>query len=443
MHVLQEIIRENKACHHSGIYSCCSANEDVIRAVLLRAQRTKTVALIESTSNQVNQMGGYTGMTPADFAAFVHRLAREMGLAAHNVLLGADHLGPLPWVNLPEEEAMAHAEELVAACVKAGYGKIHLDTSMRVASDDPNALFLTKTCAERGVRLCVACEKAFEEYRAEHPKAEPPVYIIGSEVPVPGGDFNAGEMGATTAEDAVNTIAIYRQAYEDAGIAHVWERVVGIVVEMGVEFHEFTLDEYDRRKTTDLVLAMRKSPLCIEGHSSDYQTAANLGRMCEDGVAILKVGPAFTFSLREAMFALEAIEREVYRDEPERLSNYRAVLEQCMLEDPRYWKSYYPGSENEQRIARAYSFYDRCRYYLARPEVVEARAKLIENLSGNTIPLCMLSQYLPNQYFRVRRGQIRNEALDIILDRIGDRVDCYLEATNNCGRGIDLEFSTR
>ena len=443
MHVLQEIIKENKAGHHSGIYSCCSANEDVIRAVLQRARRTKTVALIESTSNQVNQMGGYTGMTPADFAEFVHRLAKEMGLAAHNVLLGGDHLGPLPWVNLPEEEAMTHAEELVAACVKAGYGKIHLDTSMRVASDDPNAPFLTKTCAERGVRLCVACERAFEEYRVDHPDAEPPVYIIGSEVPVPGGDFNAGEMGATTAEDAVNTIAIYKQAYEDAGIGHVFERVVGIVVEMGVEFHEFSLDEYDRRKTTDLVLAMRKSPLCIEGHSSDYQTAVNLSRMCEDGVAILKVGPAFTFSLREAMFALEAIEREVYRDQPERLSNYRAVLEQCMLEDPRYWKSYYPGSENEQRIARAYSFYDRCRYYLTQPEVVEARAKLIENLSGNTIPLCMLSRYLPNQYVRVRRGQIRNEALDIILDRIGDRVDCYLEATNNCGRGIDLEFSTR
>lgn len=443
MHILQEIIRENKAGHHSGIYSCCSANEDVIRAVLNRARRTKTVALIESTSNQVNQLGGYTGMTPADFAEFVRRLAKEMGLAWHNVVLGGDHLGPLPWVDLPEEEAMRQAEELVASCVKAGYEKIHLDTSMRVASDDPNEPFLTKTCAERGVRLCLACEKAYEEYLIDHPEAKAPVYIIGSEVPVPGGDFNAGEMGVTTADDAINTIAIYKEAFDAQGIGDVFERVVGIVVEMGVEFHEFTLDEYNRRRTVDLVAAMRKSPLCIEGHSSDYQTASNLCRMCEDGVAILKVGPAFTFSLREAMFALENIEKEVYRDKPELLSNYRDTLERVMLENPSSWASYYPGTENEQRIARAYSFYDRCRYYLARSEVVAARNKLIENLSGNVIPLCMLSQYLPTQYFRVRSGEIKNEALDIVLDRIGDRVDCYLEATNNCGRGIGSELASQ
>lgn len=443
MHILQEIIKENKAGHHSGIYSCCSANEDVIRAVLSRARRTHTIALIESTSNQVNQNGGYTGMTPADFAQFVRKLAKEMGLAWKNVILGGDHLGPLPWTNLSEKEAMANAEELVTSCVKAGYEKIHLDTSMRVASDDSSVPFLTRTCAERGAHLCAACEKAFEEYASTHPEAVAPVYIIGSEVPVPGGDFNAGEMGVTTADDAINTIAIYEQAFKDAGIEDAFERVVGIVVEMGVEFHEFTLDEYDRRKTVDLVAAMRKSPLCIEGHSSDYQTANNLCRMCEDGVAILKVGPAFTFSLREAMFALEEIERELYKNTPEVYSNYRETLENAMLDDPSSWKSYYPGTENEQRIARAYSFYDRCRYYLARPEIIEARNKLIANLSGNVIPLCMLSQYLPTQYFRVRRGEIRNEALDIILDRIGDRIDCYLEATNNCGCGIGSELDIR
>ena len=441
MKVLQEIISENKLGHHSGIYSCCSANEDVIRAALDRARRTKTVVLIESTSNQVNQDGGYTGMTPADFADFVYGLAREMGLAKHNVFLGGDHLGPLPWVDLPEEEAMAHAEVLVKQCVLAGYEKIHLDTSMRVATDDPDAPFLTKTCAERGARLCRACEDAFAEYKQSYPDAEAPLYIIGSEVPVPGGDFNAGEMGVTTAEDAVNTRAIYEKAFNEAGVGEAFKRVVGIVVEMGVEFHEFSLDEYSRPRVAELVTAMRTEKLTIEGHSSDYQTVDNLTRMCEDGVGILKVGPAFTFSLREAMFALENIEKELYFEEPEKLSNYRATLERVMLEDPSSWESYYQGSENDQRIARAYSFYDRCRYYLSNPEVKQARAALLENLSGNKIPLCALSQYLPTQYFRVRNGMIRNEPLDIVIDRIGDRVDCYLTATNNQGRGIGSVYA--
>lgn len=439
MEVLQEIIRENKRGHHAGIYSCCSANEDVIRAALSRARKNKSIVLIESTSNQVNQDGGYTGMTPADFADFVYGLAKEMGVARHNVFLGGDHLGPLPWVNLPEEEAMRKAEGLVRACVLAGYEKIHLDTSMRVASDDPDKPFKTRTCAERGARLCRASEEAFAEYRKSHPKAEAPLYIIGSEVPVPGGDYNAGLMGVTTADDAVNTIAIYQQAFEDAGVGYAFDRVVGIVVEMGVEFHEFTIDEYSRRRTVDLVAAMRKQRLTIEGHSTDYQTVDSLTRMCEDGVGILKVGPSFTFSMREAMFALEKVEQEVYHDSPELWSNYRETLEAVMLKHPSSWQSYYQGPEDEQRIARAYSFYDRCRYYMARPEMKAARARLFENLSGNKIPLCVLSQYLPNQYLRVRNGELRNEPLDIVVDRIGDRVDLYLTATNNQGRGVGSE----
>lgn len=436
MHRVKEIVARNKAGQHAGIWSCCSANEDVIRASLLRARKTKTPVLIESTSNQVNQDGGYTGMTPADFARFVLKIAGEVGIARDSVMIGGDHLGPLPWADQPEEEAMNRAEELVRQCVLAGYTKIHLDTSMRVASDDPHTPFRTKTCAERGARLCAASEQAFSEYKAANPNAEPPVYVIGSEVPVPGGDFNAGQMGVTTADDAINTVAIYQKAFAEAGVGSVFDRVVGLVVEMGIEFHEFTLDEYDRRRASNLVDAVRGLPVCIEGHSSDYQTTDNLARMCEDGVAILKVGPALTFSLREALFALEQIEREVYRSQPERLSHYREVLDQVMLSDPKSWQSYYEGPENEQRIARAYSFYDRCRYYFTNPRVVAARDTLIANLSGDVIPLCMLSQYLPTQYFRVRKGEIRNEALDIVLDRIGDRIDCYLEATNNCGCGV-------
>lgn len=441
MSVLTEIVRDNKKGYHSGIYSCCSANDDVIRAVLQRAAKTKTVVLIESTSNQVNQDGGYTGMNPAAFASKVKRLAHEMGLGWHNVILGGDHLGPLPWVNLPEEEAMANAEELVRQCVLAGYEKIHLDTSMRVASDDPNKPFLTRVCAERGARLCAVCEETFREYKKTNSEAKPPVYVIGSEVPVPGGDFNAGQMGVTTADDAINTVAIYKKAFEDAGCSEAFSRVIGLVVEMGIEFHEWSLDEYSRPRAAELVRAMRDLPVCIEGHSSDYQTADNLERMCEDGVAILKVGPALTFALREAYFALESIEKEVYKNQPWQLSRFRETLEAVMLENPKHWDSYYSGDENQLRIARAYSFYDRCRYYLSDPRIVESRDKLIANLSGNVIPLCLLSQYLPTQYYRVRAGSIRNEALDIVLDRVGDRVDCYLHATNNNGRGIQAQYN--
>ena len=51
--------------------------------------------------------------------------------------------------------------------------------------------------------------------------------------------------------------------------------------------------------------------MVFEAHSTDYQTAGALRALVEDRWAILKVGPALTFALREALFALSAIEEEL------------------------------------------------------------------------------------------------------------------------------------
>lgn len=433
MHPIKQIVQRNKAGRPVGIYSCCSANAYVVKAVLRKARQTKTLCLIESTSNQVNQLGGYTGMTPQDFADFVANLAAEEGLDRSRYMLGGDHLGPLPWCDLPEAEAMPHAADLVRACVLAGYTKIHLDTSMRVGDDDPDAPLDVAVCARRGAQLCQAAEDAFAEYRAQHPDAEPPVYILGSEVPIPGGASDCEEMGVTAVEDCKQALAAYRKAFDDRGILDAFDRVVGFVVEMGVEFHERTLDEYDHDAAAELCDYMYGTNMAIEGHSTDYQTEKNLAQMCQDGCAILKVGPAFTFALREGLFSLEGIEQRVYAEEPEKRSYFRRTLEEAMLENPKHWEGYYRGSVNDQAISRAYSFFDRSRYYLPEPKVSEACETLLSNLSDGVIPLCMLSQYLPTQYYRIRAGQLANNAEDILLDRIGDRIDDYLYATRNNG----------
>lgn len=433
MHILQQIVYKNKHNRFVGFYSCCSSNPLVIKASLLRAKNKNSIAVIESTCNQVNQFGGYTGMKPADLRDQVYDLAGQVGIDRRQVILGGDHLGPLPWETCPEEEAMQHAEELVRQCVLAGYSKIHLDTSMRVGSDDPGQPLLTETCARRGARLCVAAEKAFKEYRAGNPDAEEPVYVLGSEVPVPGGDFSQEECPITSVEDCETTIEAYAQAFEEAGVGYVVPRIIGLVVQLGVEFYESHIDEYNRVQTADLVMSMRNSPVALEGHSTDYQTADNLRRMCEDGVAILKTGPALTFSCREALYALEMIEKEIYALEPEKLSHFQQTLDSVMSQDDAHWKGYYSGSEDKVRLSRKYSFYDRARYYMPHPRVVAAQEKLFENLSGNIIPLTLLSQYLPVQYLRVRGGEVRNEPEDILLDKIGDRIDHYLVATGNNG----------
>ena len=434
MHPVQEIVKRNKAGRKVGIFSCCSANRDVVKAVLLKAQKTRTIALIESTSNQVNQEGGYTGMTAMDFCDFVFDLADSIGLDRSRIVLGGDHLGPLPWADLPEHDAMEKAAELVRSCILAGYTKIHLDTSMRLGSDSPHEALQVSVCARRGAQLCEVAEQAFAEYRLSNPDAEPPVYVLGSEVPIPGGDTDADAvMGVTNPGNCKQAVEEYEREFRARGLDDALDRVVGFVVEMGVEFHERSLDEYDSAAAQELCSYMATKPFAIEGHSSDYQTQDNLKRMCEDGVAILKVGPAFTFSTREGLFALEGIERKVYAGHPEQLSHFQSVLDAAMVEDDRYWRDYYKGNANDQAISRGYSFYDRSRYYMNLPCVQEARQKLLDNLTGDVIPLCVLSQYLPVQYYRVRAGELPNDGEAILLDKIGDRIDRYLYATKNNG----------
>jgi N-acetylglucosamine kinase-like BadF-type ATPase len=97
MNALLDLIRRHKSGVPVGIYSVCSAHPLVLEAALCLARRTGTVALIEATSNQVNQDGGYTGMRPAGFRERVLALASAVGLPHDHVVLGGDQ-GPAAYL---------------------------------------------------------------------------------------------------------------------------------------------------------------------------------------------------------------------------------------------------------------------------------------------------------------------------------------------------------
>lgn len=142
----------------TGVASICSAHPLVLRAALRHGRETGATVLIEATCNQVNHLGGYTGMTPADFAAMVDGLAAAERCPKELVVLGGDHLGPNPWKDRPAEEALAEAELMVDAYVRAGFRKIHLDASMGCAGE-PTALD-DHTVAGRAARLAGVAERA-------------------------------------------------------------------------------------------------------------------------------------------------------------------------------------------------------------------------------------------------------------------------------------------
>ena len=301
---------------------------------------------------------------------------------------------------------------------------------MRVKDDDVNTRLSDETIARRGARLAKVAEEAYAKLLETNPDAIEPVYIVGSEVPIPGGAQGAVDEGVqvTKPEDFKATLNTFEKAFKDNGLDHAWSNVIGIVVQPGVEEKDSGCTEYDRAKAVDLCAAIRDyDNIVFEGHSTDYQTKIKLREMVEDGIAILKVGPGFTFMMRQALFALADIENELLKD---KASHFKDVLDAAMLKDTKYWSKHYIGTEEEVALKRKYSFSDRCRYYMPVPEVKQAMQTMIQNLRTNGIPLNLLTQYMPIQYTRVREGLLENDPEALIVDRICDSIDEYLYATH-------------
>jgi D-tagatose-1,6-bisphosphate aldolase subunit GatZ/KbaZ len=423
-----EIIERRAAGEAVGIYSACTANELVLEAVMEAGLKHNTPVLIEATANQCNQFGGYTGMKPKDFMKFACNIAKKVGYPEEKLILGGDHLGPLTWQNESESEAMLKSDELIYQYVLAGFTKIHLDTSMRVADDDKNARLSDEIIAGRTVRLAKIAEAAYKELQAANPDAIHPVYVIGSEVPVPGGAQEAEDsVQVTSPEQFAATYKTFKKAFADAGLADAFERVIGVVVQPGVEFGDDDIIEYDQKKSRELVDKLKDyTPIVFEGHSTDYQTRFHLKKMVEDGIAILKVGPALTFYFREAAFALARIENELNLEDP---SDFINVLDNEMISNSGNWLKYYHGSPEEQAYKRKYSFSDRCRYYFPAENVQNALNKLIKNINTARVPFSILSQYLPTALIRLRESGEPMTAENLLKARVKDCIDDYLFAT--------------
>ena len=432
MHPLKEIVHKQKNGIAAGIYSACTANEYVIIAAMERAAKSNDYLLIEATANQVNQFGGYTGMTPADFRDFVYGIAQKVDFPKEKIILGGDHLGPLTWSNEEEESAMRKSCQLIKDYVLAGFTKIHIDTSMRLKNDSTNEPLSTRVIARRGAILCEVAEEAYIQLSLKDSNSLRPVYVVGSEVPIPGGSQSEEEgVQITRVCDLEETIETFKSEFSKLNLNAAWENVIAIVVQPGVEFGDETIHEYNRQAARELCSALKKYPnLVFEGHSTDYQTPTALREMVEDGIAILKVGPGLTYALREGLFALNRIEEELFRYNPDvRLSNFATVLDEAMLQNPSNWAKHYHGSGIKLRLARKYSLSDRSRYYLPDSNVKDSIQRLLNNLNSTNIPLTLISEFMPMQYNKIRKGELSNNPESLLKDRVVDCIDDYMYAT--------------
>ncbi|WP_175871950.1 D-tagatose-bisphosphate aldolase, class II, non-catalytic subunit [Burkholderia sp. BCC0397] len=427
--VLRMIFDANRADAQRGIYSICSAHRLVLEAACEAARTDGSPLLIEATCNQVNHLGGYTGMTPADFRRDVDAIAARCGLAPTALVLGGDHLGPNPWRHRRAADAMREAAAMVAAYVEAGFEKIHLDASMACA-DDPARLD-DHTIAARAAELCRVAEDAATRVGIA------PVYVIGTEVPTPGGEVSGeashdeiAQIAVTRSDSIAATLDAHRRAFSAAGLDDAWTRVVAIVAQPGVDFDDRHVLDYDSAKAASLGASILQTPrLVFEAHSTDYQTEAALAALVRDHFAVLKVGPALTFALREALFALTFIEDALIDDVAQR-SRLRDVVDAAMRAQPEHWAPYYRGDETAQRLARQFSYSDRIRYYWLQPAVAAAVEQLFSNLARQPVPETLVAQWLPDVYAACRAGGLAKAPRAWVRHRIRDVIAHYARA---CG----------
>jgi hypothetical protein len=154
------------------------------------------------------------------------------------VLLGADHLGPYPWRDQPSEIALQKACDLTRACVLAGYTKIHLDTSMTCA-DDGGPRLADDTIAQRAAILCGAAEGAWQRLPPGSPR---PFYVVGTEVPTPGGETLPGEAPSVTKVGQLHhSLEVFRAAFHNQKMSEAWERVIGVDIDGKQTHDDFSL----------------------------------------------------------------------------------------------------------------------------------------------------------------------------------------------------------
>jgi len=347
MSLVQDLIARNRNGEPIGLPCFCTANEQVLRAVLDHAHKTGLPTVIEATCNQVNQEGGYTGMTPKDFMSWLSSMAQHADVPMDQLILGGD--------------------------------------------PDPEKL----------------------------------IYIIGTEVPIPGGETEEPDaLDVTSVARFQDTIKTHRDAFLARDLHAAWNRIVSVVTQPGVDFGHSSIYPFVPEKAKPLKAAILTEPgLTFEAHSTDYQSTAALAELVKSHFFFLKVGPELTFRFREAVWALADLEEQICAQPTSRI---KEVIGERMSDNPGYWQDYYSGTAKEIETFRTYSYSDRIRYYWADPKVAKALTKLLENLSQAKLPETLVSQAFMGLDF----GEIPANPASLVNLQIQRCIARYFQAAN-------------
>lgn len=381
MRTLRQIVEANRGGDAVGVPAYCTAQAEALRAVFADYAHDDEPVLIEASANQVNQFGGYSGMTPAGFRNFIDILAAGEGVDPGRVILGGSHLGPYPWRHESAAVAMQKAEQLVVACVEAGFDKLHLNTGIGCTDEGPPG---NDVVAERTARLAAAAEAAAG--------GRPLLYVLTAGAVAPGGETGSLEhLAITTEASAEKSFEQYEAAFSEIDLHTALDRVIAVVAQPGASFDNERIFGFEPARVAGLGETILGIPgAAFEAASADYQTEAALAAMVAAHFAILKVGPELTFAFRQAVVAMAHLENYL----PGHRSNLLSIIEDEMAYDAADWRDYLANDERAPAL-RLFGLSDRVRYFWARPRIASGLQQLLANIDASRPDPGLVAQFVP------------------------------------------------
>ena len=348
-----------KLIRKKALPSFCTSNLDVLNAAIYFCKKKNFPILIESTSSQVNQNGGYSGKKPRDFFYLVNRIAKKVNFSKKKLYIGGDHLGPLPWRNLKANLALQNSVRLINECLKSNYSKIHVDTSIKCSDDK------TLTSDEIFLRT----KKILEKIK-KNKKFKKAFLVIGTEVPLSGGN-DKSKLKLTSENQIFNDVQKFKKIKANNGL-------FGLVIEPGMKFMHYQIltPKFKNFKTKRLI--SKRYNFVYEAHSTDYQPLYSLKKLVKNNFKFLKVGPELTFYITRSFFLMEEIEKKYFF---RKRSNIRKKIFIEMIKNKKYWSNYYSGRIKPLKKLIFNSRLDRVRYYLSKKNVEKSKKVLKENIN--------------------------------------------------------------
>ena len=379
----------NNLIKKKALPSFCTSNFDVIKTILYFCKIKKLPCLIECTSNQVNQNGGYTRNTPKSFVNKILKICKNLNFQRKNLFLGGDHLGPLPWKNYSKKKAMKNSVKLIGDFLKQNYCKIHIDTSIKCRDDKLINSLIIFDRTKNILNSPVIQKKIKNKF-----------LIIGTEVPL-SGSGDTSKISLTNINHIREECRQFKDVLRDLKFKN---KKFGLVIEPGMKYMHSKVVVPRFKKFSKKKMISKNENFVFEAHSSDYQSKHTLKKLVENNFKFLKVGPELTYNYAKALFDMHHIEKKIFKTKN---SNVKKVILSSMVNNSKYWKGYY-DKKNINLFLN--SKLDRMRYYLNSDKVDKSIKILKKNINKIDLKnnLTLIKKAYRKEFLKIQKDNLSN-----------------------------------